>query len=304
MFLIVGGDSEIGGAAFAALKSRDHAIAATTRRRDRLAGDRPFLDLGASLEGWEPPLGATSACVCAAVARLADCAADPAASARINVSQTLTLVDKLLRRGIYVLFLSTNQVFDGSIPQVPPDAAHSPVSEYGRQKARTETALGDYMARGAPVGILRLAKVVSPRMALLQRWVADLAKGVPISAFTDMTLAPTQMASVTSAISSLLSDSLLSDRASGIFQLTGPRDVSYADVGHFLAGKLDVDSSLVHAASARAAGLPEGATPLHTTLDSSALRNRFGIEVADVWQVIESVTGSDLGKSRTMQNAG
>ena len=24
----------------------------------------------------------------------------------------------------------------------------------------------------------------------------------------------------------------------------------------------------------------------------------------DVWQVIESVTGSDLGKSRTMQNAG
>src|ERR1700679_4329859 len=135
-------------------------------------------------------------------------------------------------------------------------------------------------------------------MALLQRWIADLAKGVPISAFTDMTLAPTQTASVTSAISSLLSE-----RASGIFQLTGARDVSYADVGRFLAGKLGVDSSLVQAASARAAGLPEGATPLHTTLDSSALRNRFGIEVADVWQVIESV-GSDLGKSRTMQNAG
>ena len=299
MFLIVGGDSEIGGAAFAALKSQDHAVAATTRRRDRVAGDRLFLDLGASLEGWEPPPGTTSACVCAAVARLADCAADPQASAHINVNQTLTLVDKLLRRGIYVLFLSTNQVFDGRVAQVPPDAAHSPVSEYGRQKARTESTLSDHMARRAPIGILRLAKVVSPHMALLQRWIADLAKGMPISAFTDMTLAPTQMASVTSAISSLLSE-----RASGIFQLTGARDVSYADVGRFLAGKLGVDSSLVQAASARAAGLPEGATPLHTTLDSSALRNRFGIEVADVWQVIESVTGSDLGKSRTMQNAG
>jgi dTDP-4-dehydrorhamnose reductase len=298
MFLIVGGDSQIGGAVFSALKSQDHAVAATTRRRDRVARDRLFLDLAASLDGWEPPQGATSACVCAAVARLADCAADPQASAHINVSQTLKLVDKLLRRGIYVLFLSTNQVFDGRVPQVPPHAPPSPVSEYGRQKARTESVLSDYTARGAPIGILRLAKVVSPHMAPLQRWIADLVKGVPISAFTDMTLAPTRIASVTSAISSLLSE-----RASGIFQLTGPRDVSYADVGHFLAGKLGVESSLVQAASARAAGLPVGATPLHTTLDSSALRNRFGIEVADVWQVIDSVTGPDVCKSRTTQNA-
>jgi dTDP-4-dehydrorhamnose reductase len=299
MFLIVGGDSEIGGAAFLALKSHDHAVAATTRRRGRVARDRLFLDLAASLDGWEPPEGATSACVCAAVARLADCAADPQASAHINVSQTLTLVDKLLRRGIYVLFLSTNQVFDGRLPQVPPEAPHSPVSEYGRQKARTESALREYMARGAPIGILRLAKVVSPHMALLQRWIADLVKGVPISAFTDMTLAPTRITSVTGAISSLLSE-----RPSGIFQLTGPRDVSYADVGYFLAEKLGVETSLVQPVSARATGLPVGATPLHTTLDSSALRNRFGIEVTDVWQVIDSVTGPEIGNSRTMQNAG
>jgi dTDP-4-dehydrorhamnose reductase len=299
MFLIVGGDSEIGGAAFAALKAQGQPAASTTRRRDRVAGDRLFLDLAASLDGWEPPQGVASVCVCAAVARLANCAADPHASAHINVAQTLTLVDKLLRRGIYVLFLSTNQVFDGRVPQVPPDAPHSPVSEYGRQKARTESALSDYMARGAPIGILRLAKVVSPHMALLQRWIAELARGEPISAFSDMSVAPIQIASVTSAISSLLSE-----QASGIFQLTGPRDVSYADVGHFLAGKLGVDPSLVQATSARAAGLPLGAMPLHTTLDSNALRNRFGIELADVWQVIESVTGSDVGKSRTMQNVG
>ena len=158
------------------------------------------------MEGWEPPQGATSACVCAAVARLADCAADPQASAHINVSQTLMLVDKLLGRGIYVLFLSTNQVFDGRVPQVPPDAPHSPVSEYGRQKARTESALCEYMARGAPIGILRLAKVVSPHMALLQRWIADLAKGVPISAFTDMTLAPTRIDFRHQRDSSLLSE--------------------------------------------------------------------------------------------------
>jgi dTDP-4-dehydrorhamnose reductase len=299
MFLIVGGDSEIGGAAFAALKAENQPGAATTRRRDRAGSDRPFLDLAAALDGWEPPEAVTSACVCAAIARLADCAADPEKSAHVNVSQTLALADKLLRRGIYVLFLSTNQVFDGSIAQAPPDTAHSPVSEYGRQKARTEAALLEHMARGAPLGILRLAKVASPHMPLLQRWIADLAGGKPIGAFGDMTLAPAHIASVCSAISVLLTE-----RASGIFQLTGPRDVSYAEVGRFLAGKLGVEPSLVQVTNARAAGVPEGATPLHTTLDSSALRERFGLEVPDPWQVIESVMSSDISQRRTVQNAG
>jgi dTDP-4-dehydrorhamnose reductase len=299
MFLIVGGDSEIGAAAFAAFKPRGESVVSTTRRGDRVAEDRPFLDFAGPLDGWEPPPGTTAACVCVAVARLADCAADPQTSAHINVTQTLALVDKLLNRGIYVLFLSTNQVFDGRVPQVAPDAPHCPVSEYGRQKARTETALHDYRARGAPVGILRLAKVVSPRMALLQRWIADLANGKPIRAFGDMTLAPTPIASVCSAIGALLAE-----RASGIFQLTGPRDVSYAEVGRFLAAKLGVEPSLVEVTSARSAGLPEGATPLHTTLESGALRNRFGLEVPDVWHVIESVTSADVDQSRAMQDVG
>jgi dTDP-4-dehydrorhamnose reductase len=299
MFLIVGGDSEIGAAVFATLKSKGLAVAATTRRRDLVGQDRPFLDLGASLDDFEPPRGITSACICAAVARLGDCAADPHASARINVTQTLALVDKLLARGIHVLFLSTNRVFDGRIPHIAPDAPHSPVSEYGRQKARTESALSDCMMRGAPIGILRLAKVVSPCTPLLQHWIADLARGKQISAFDDMTLAPTEIALVCSAIGAVLSE-----RASGIFQLTGSRDVSYADLGRFLAGKLGVDSSLVQETSARASALPEGTILLHSTLDSSALRDRFGLEAPDVWQVIESVTRSDVIQSRTVQNAG
>jgi len=299
MFLIVGGDSEIGAAACATFESQGQAAAATTRRRDLVARGRLFLDLAASLDGWEPPRGVTSACVCAAVSRLADCATNPQASAHINVAQTLALIDKLLRHGIYVLFLSTNQVFDGRVPQIAAHAPHSPVSEYGRQKAVTESALLDHLARGAPIGILRLAKVVSPGTPLLQVWIADLARGKPVSAFSDMMLAPTHIASVCSAISFLLSE-----RASGIFQLSGPRDVSYADVGRFLAAKLGVEALLVEAASARAAGLPEGATPFHTTLDSSLLYYRFGLEVPDVWRVIDSVTSSDVNQNRTMQNAG
>jgi hypothetical protein len=35
--------------------------------------------------------------------------------------------------------------------------------------------------------------------------------------------------------------------------------------------------------------MPEGSTPRHTTLDSSALRERFGIAAADAWTTIAEV---------------
>jgi dTDP-4-dehydrorhamnose reductase len=284
MFLIVGGDSEIGAATYRAMKAQGHAVAATTRRHDRVAPDRPLLDLAAPLDDWAPPSGTRAVCICAAIARLAACADDPQGSAHVNVVQTLALAKRLLASDIAVLFLSTNQVFDGRTPHVPADAPHSPVSEYGRQKARTETALREQIAGGAPVAILRLAKVVSDRMPLVDSWVRELAAGKPIRAFNDMPLAPTPTELVCSAIAALLAD-----RARGIFQLTGPRDVSYADIGRFLAGYLDAEPQLVNETSARSAGLPEGATPKHTTLDSSLLRVHYGLEAPDVWDVVQRV---------------
>jgi len=291
MFLIVGGDSEIGAAAYRAMKAQGVSVAATTRRRDRVASDRPFLDLAAPLDDWAPPPGTQAVCLCAAIARLSACADDPIASAHINVVQTLALVEKLLARGIAVLFLSTNQVFDGRTPHERADAPHSPVSEYGRQKARAEMALLRQLENGAPVAILRLAKVLSDAMPLIDGWIKDLTAAKPIRVFNDLALAPTPTDLVCTAIAALLQD-----RARGIFQLTGPRDVTYADLGGFLAAYLGVDQKLVNQTSARAAGLPEGATPRHTTLDSSLLRVHYGLEVPDVWNVVERVAANITDK--------
>jgi dTDP-4-dehydrorhamnose reductase len=226
-------------------------------------------------------------CLCAAIARLAACADDPEGSAHINVVQTLALAETCLARGIAVLFLSTNQVFDGRTPHERAEAPHSPVSEYGRQKARAETALLRQMEGGAPVAILRLAKVVSDTMPLIGGWIKDLTAAKSIRAFNDLKLAPTPTDQVCTAIAAVLQD-----RARGIFQLTGPRDVSYADIGGFLAAYLDADPKLVNQTSARAAGLPEGATPLHTALDSSRMRVHYGLDVPDVWDVVERVVAN------------
>jgi dTDP-4-dehydrorhamnose reductase len=284
MYLIVGGDSEIGAATYHAMKAQGRPVAATTRRPARVASDRPLLDLSQPLDSWQPPQATRAACVCIAVARLTACAADPDGTAQINVIQTLRLVEKLVARGIYVLFLSTDQVFDGHAPHMAADSPYSPISEYGRQKARTETPLRELMAAGAPVGILRLAKVISADMPLIHGWIRDMSAEKPIWAFNDLHLAPIPINLVSTTI-----NLLLQDRPSEIFQLTGPRDVSYVDVGRFLASYLGAKTGLVNETSTAAAGLPEGAARPNTTLDSTLLRVRYGIEVPDVWEVVKWV---------------
>jgi dTDP-4-dehydrorhamnose reductase len=284
MFLIIGGDAEIGAATVDHLGRSGYVVSATTRRPYRVSPDRPFLDLSQPLDAWEPPAGTRAACVVSAVARLADCAADPKGSAYINVTQTIALCEQLIARGIYVLFLSTNQVFDGNTPHVAASASTNPVSEYGRQKAFTEALLESHISNGANVAILRFARVISPEMTLVRSWNEDLRLKKKIYAFHDMMLAPVPIHIATAAVAQLLKN-----RVSGIFQLSGPQDVSYLQLAQYLTQQLSTESDLVESISARVAGLPIGSTPGNTTLDSSRLRTSYGIVVPGPWQVLGEI---------------
>jgi dTDP-4-dehydrorhamnose reductase len=282
MYLIIGGDSEIGSAARHRLAEAGEAVVATTRRAGSAAGRIP-LDLAVPPGDWPVPAGVEAACFCAAIARLGDCAGDPIGSARVNVEHSVALIELLAARGIYVLFLSTNQVFDGTMSHTPPDTPTAAVSEYGRQKARAEAALVQLQRQGAPIGILRLAKVVSPGIALLRDWAEDLKAGRPIRAFADMVMAPTPVALVASTI-----EALLRARAPGLYQLSGPLDVTYAEIGRHIATRVGAPTSLVEPVTAASAGMPAGITPRHSTMDSSLLEQRFGISVPGPWPVIDT----------------
>jgi dTDP-4-dehydrorhamnose reductase len=293
-YLLVGGDSEIASATLAYMQRRGLSVIATTRRTERLTAGRIFLDLASPLAAWQPPPETRSACIFAAVGHLVDCYRDPVGSALINVTRTVELVERLVSCGIHVLFLSTNQVFDGSRAHVPTTAPLSPVSEYGRQKALTETRLKSRIAAGAPVGVLRLAKIVGPGIALLRQWQKTLATGQPVHPFRDMFMAPTPVGVAAAAITALLAE-----RCSGIWQLSGPEDVSYAEIAARIGRHLQADPALVQPIAAASAGMPMGSTPRHTTLDSSLLRSSFGMASPEPWATIEGVLPPSTPAPRT-----
>jgi hypothetical protein len=98
-----------------------------------------------------------------------------------------------------------------------------------------------------------------------------------------MTIAPTPVDMVAMSIARMMED-----RLPVIAQLTGPRDVAYAEVGRFLAEKIGADPRLVVPASALD-GMPRGSTPRHTTLDSSYIAERDGLTVPDAFDVIDKL---------------
>jgi dTDP-4-dehydrorhamnose reductase len=270
--LIIGVHSTIGKALQARLR-REGVSVRGTARRDGDSEAIPF-DFTADPASW-PQLDGDVAFLCAAATKLATCKRDPQATRLINVERMQALAERLQAGGSSIVFLSTNQVFDGRRPYRHADEPTSPLNEYGRQKAEFEHWL---LSRHQPAAVLRLTKVIAGRLPMLERWQSALEKGEAVEAFSDLAFAPLPIDSVTEAMIELGKR-----KKSGIYQLSGKADVSYFDIARALAKRLHQPASLVRKASALEAGIPAEFLPRHGTLDRSTLRH---IAVADPYEAV------------------
>ena len=256
--LVVGGDSLVGRALAAHLRGRGDRVLETTRRADATGRGALKLDLAADPATWPdlPPL--KGAALCAAIARLQDCERDPVLSRRVNVEAISALAHRLAAAGVPTVFLSSDKVFDGLRPLRRRDESTCPNTEYGRQKAAAEAAMP------AEAAILRLSKVTAPSLDLFRGWARDLAAGRPITPFTDMVLAPVPVGLVAETIARLLDE-----RRSGLFHLTGARDVSYAAAARLIADVLGADPALIRERASGANPPPSPCTALDMSVETA-----------------------------------
>lgn len=277
--LIVGGDGKIASAVAERLGADGVEVIATTRRRERVSPTRPFLELPdlAPLRDLDPG----DACLLAAsVASPEAVRRDPEGVRRINVEAMPAAAEICRARGAHVLFLSTNQVFDGSRARRRADQPICPVSEYGRQKAEVEDRL---RAMGQGVAILRLARALERGLPLFAEWKRRLSAGEAIEAFTERTIAPISYEFLAQVIAAILGA-----RGEGIWQVSGNEDLSYFKIARMLAARIGADPALVKPTTAAEKGLLEP-SPAHTTLDMSRLTNTFGFHPPSAVAVVEEV---------------
>lgn len=203
--------------------------------------------------------GHESVVIAAAQAGIDACENDPDA-ARINVQGTLELVEQLGHQGVRVVFLSTDNVFDGKTGGYADDSPPNPPMAYGRQKAGVEREIGNLCARYT---VARLSKTLGLNRGdgtLLDEMASMLVGGRAISAAYDLIFSPTWVEDVVEAIVAIQAHDL-----SGIVNVASPEPWSRYDLGGAIAQALRADPELVRRISF--AELPVSANrPLNTSL--------------------------------------
>jgi len=233
MILVIGGSGMIGREIVSAAAHMGLPCEFTLRKPEA----RHFLDLSLPPKSWSIPKNVESAIICASVSGLNACESDPEGTRAINVSATLILADRLAEQGSLITFLSSSQVFGPEVSVPSESDSPGPVTEYGRQKLVIERHL---MEKIPGSQIIRLTKVVSAKLPLFSTWMDFLARGLPVTAFSDLHLSPL---SVPAAASGVLA--VTRSGCGGVFHLSASDSTSYLEAANLLASRNHFDPSLV-----------------------------------------------------------
>jgi len=279
--LVIGGDGLIGKALASILCYQGKDVIRTSRRQNSLATGAVWLDLANVPDNWRPQEICEVTYFCAGVSRYQTCRENPDASRRVNVVNTLKIATRLVEAGTFLIYLSTNAVFDGNAPYRRTSDPVAPKTEYGRQKVEAECQL---LKLGRLVSVLRLTKVFPERPPLLMNWISSLQRHEAIHPFYDLTCAPLPLEEVVKALIALGEE-----KRAGIWHLSGDRDVSYADLVGHLASSLGLDLNLVQPCSVRDSHHYAEHVPTYTSLDCSLLEGELGLPAPNVWQTLKSL---------------
>jgi dTDP-4-dehydrorhamnose reductase len=282
--LVVGADGVIGSALCEHLSRRGLTVFGTTRRKTEI-GSRRLLHLDLA----EPQIAIDSlpdvdiAIICAAMARFADCRAQPELARRVNVTTPAELAKGLVARGTFVVRLSSSAVFDCRAPHARADQPTAPRSVYGRLQADAESAI---LGIGDKTAVLRLTKIMTSDFPLVRNWVSTLARGGNIEAFEDHTLCPLPLAAAVEAAATVLEH-----KQCGIFQASGASDISYAELARHLVRCLGLAPDRVTSVRAVDRGvLADDVTP-YTSMDTTGLTALSGFIPPEPFTVFAEVFG-------------
>lgn len=277
--LVVGAEGELGSAAVRHFAGQGITVFGTSRRR---RNEHVYLDLTVP-QGWEVLPEVDAAIISAGMTSIAGCAQDPAASMQVNVRGTVSLAWKLAAQGVFVLYLSSNQVFDGAIARRQRDSVACPVSEYGRHKALAEAGMRSLVDRGMGA-ILRLTKVMTPNMPVVEGWRRDLRAGKHIGPFCNLPLAP-----VTVGFALETMENILAERLAGVFHASSAEDSSYLALAQVVAAQEGVDPSLIRPVEATAGSIGFDMLPRYSSLDMQLEAEEFDLQPLAAKDVFRSV---------------
>ena len=178
---------------------------------------------------------------CAAISNAEYCAKNKKQSEAINISGTENIALASSSIGAHLIFVSSDQVFDGNDGYYNEAAPPNPICFYGKTKLEGEKIVKKI---NNSYSIARLAwtygKSVNQSKNFFDRMIYDLERKQQINLFFDEFRSPVYVQDLCTALLALAKN-----RTSGIFHLAGPERISRLDFGYKAAECFGFDKSLI-----------------------------------------------------------
>ncbi len=276
--LIIGKNSYIGSNLYTSYKKLCSDIIGTTRND---ISDPYYFDLLSpdishfNLENYK------WAIICASIPNVAKCENEKELSFSLNVTGTINLIKQLHEKGVKIIFLSSDYVFDGEKGNYKENDTVSPISNYGVHKAIVEKEIPNIC--GTNFLILRLSKIFSlqPDSTLLFEMINKWEKHQIVSAAYDQIFSPLLIDDLFSIIY------LLQEKnASGIFHVCSNAAWSRYDIAILLANKLKTNLNLLKKISLDELN-ETFKRPKNTSMNNSKLTKLLNYKTKSIQTLIE-----------------
>ena len=161
------GDGLIGTELAQSLRNSGIEVFITSRHVEKINSKSIFLDLEKKTEEWPVFPSVDIVFFCAAETSTKKCEEYPERTAITNVNACVTLAEFFSQNHVFFIFISTNQVFDGKRHLASINDEVSPVTMYGKQKAKAEKSILSF----ENTAIIRLSKIVQSNSTLFESWI-------------------------------------------------------------------------------------------------------------------------------------
>lgn len=202
---------------------------------------------------------------------------DPDATRRLNVGATAALARWAARRRAFLIYLSTDYVFDGTTPPYKPADPTHPLNAYGQSKLDGERAV---QSAACPAAILRVPILYGPAETLAESAVTAIAQnmldappGVPLAMEAWATRYPTHTHDVAAVLRQMAAHRLAHPSFGGVFHWSGDEPMTKYTMALAFAPLLGFDPARLLPDTAPPSGAPR---PKDAHLDSADLE-RLGL---------------------------
>jgi dTDP-4-dehydrorhamnose reductase len=223
--------------------------------------------------------------ICAGASGFEYCQKFPSDTYEINVKNTLALIEALVSKGAFVIWLSSSSVFDGSSECVEEISPCNPSTIYGRQKLEVEQAVRNHPQMAARVAIVRLTKVIGHKNGFVEKIVHQLITKNRVDAFRDVYLSPVSLIYVCRALRAISMK-----RVPGVYHLSGECGLSYLQFAQMVAIRLGLPKDLIRSVhSSESVGDKLLYKPLHPALLMKRTNDIIGLRPEPVSSILDYV---------------